>query len=91
MSNMWSADVLLEAETATHLVVDDCDLSFEKFQLWKPFVGCQKNIVITDKYRPKMFLKWGKPTIFISNDPCTWPPSYTDLNMRIIEIKDYLY
>lgn len=50
--------------SADYLIYDDIrfDPKFLK-GLW----GGQKQITMTDKYRKKMTVKWGKPFIFICN------------------------
>ncbi|OAX31020.1 hypothetical protein K503DRAFT_788101, partial [Rhizopogon vinicolor AM-OR11-026] len=34
---------------------------------YKMLFGAQKNVVLTDKYRRKMAIKWGKPCILLTN------------------------
>jgi len=52
-------------DTARYCVLDDFDVKF--FPQWKSFLGCQKCFVLTDKYRKKRTVQWGKPTIWLSN------------------------
>lgn len=79
--------------SAAYAVFDDFDYSHRSWQWWKNFVGCQKDIVVTDKYRPKTTLRWGIPSIFLSNDdvPISWPQSYCDANLVIIKVTRRLY
>lgn len=60
-------------EEAEYAVFDDMDADTEKplekyFPSWKQFFGAQKEFTVTDKYKKKRNVKWGKPIIFISNN-----------------------
>lgn len=60
-------------EEALYAIFDDMDcdpdIPFEKcFRSWKAFFGAQKEFTVTDKYKRKMKVKWGKPIIWISNN-----------------------
>lgn len=53
-----------------YAVFDDMQLfSRERISYFKPFIGCQKEFDITDKYRHKRTLSWGRPSIFLMNLP----------------------
>jgi len=49
-----------------YIILDDFDIKF--FPNWKSFIGCQKQFTVTDKYRGKRTVKWGKPCIWLNND-----------------------
>lgn len=57
---------------AKYAIFDDFDKEGKKleeyFPQWKCWFGAQKEFTVTDKYRRKMSVKWGKPIIFISNN-----------------------
>ena len=57
---------------AEYAIFDDFDKEGKKleeyFPQWKCWFGAQKEFTVTDKYRKKMSVKWGKPIIFISNN-----------------------
>lgn len=59
-------------EEAEYAVFDDFDIDGKKleeyFRSWKCWFGAQKEFNITDKYKRKMNVRWGKPIIFISNN-----------------------
>ncbi|QDJ95217.1 replication-associated protein [Capybara virus 5_cap1_460] len=55
----WNAD-------ASYIILDDFNFKF--FPQWKSFLGCQKRFVLTDKYRKKRTVSWGKPCIVLGND-----------------------
>lgn len=57
--DLWDDD-------AQYAVFDDMDWKF--FINWKCWLGAQKDFSCTDKYRRKMNLKWGHPTIWLSNN-----------------------
>ncbi|UDN67472.1 replication-associated protein [robinz virus RP_428] len=55
----WNSD-------AKYIILDDFNIKF--FPAWKSFFGCQKSFVLTDKYRKKRTVQWGKPCIWLCND-----------------------
>lgn len=60
-------------ENADYIIIDDFDkdpdVKLEKyFPSWKQFFGCQREFTLTDKYRRKTKVHWGKPMIWISNN-----------------------
>lgn len=50
---------------AEYLILDD--IEWEYLPNKKPLLFCQKEFVLTDKYRKKKTVKWGKPSIYICN------------------------
>lgn len=52
-------------DNATYIVLDDFNIKF--FPQWKSFFGAQKQFVLTDKYRKKRTVSWGRPLIFLCN------------------------
>jgi len=54
----WDAEAL-------YVVLDDFNIKF--FPQWKSFFGAQKCFVLTDKYRKKRTVLWGKPCIWVCN------------------------
>lgn len=54
----WNSD-------AKYLIFDDMDFDFVPAR--KCFFGAQKEFTITDKYRGKRTVQWGKPLIYLSN------------------------
>lgn len=56
-------------EDADYIVLDDFNPEITKFlPSWKCFFGGQKQFVLTDKYRGKRTVNWGKPMIWLSNE-----------------------
>jgi len=53
-------------DQASYIVLDDFNIKF--FPQWKSFLGAQKRFVLTDKYRKKRTVSWGKPCIWCCND-----------------------
>lgn len=51
---------------ADYLVLDDIDWKFLPNR--KQFLGGQYEFELSDKYRSKRTVKWGKPTIYCMND-----------------------
>jgi len=60
------------SDTAEYAVFDDIQGGFEFFPAYKGWLGAQKEFTVTDKYRKKKTVHWGKPSIMLMNDdPCT--------------------
>ncbi|UDN67454.1 replication-associated protein [robinz virus RP_389] len=52
-------------ETAKYIVLDDFNIKF--FPQWKSFFGAQECFVLSDKYRKKRTVTWGKTCIWLCN------------------------
>lgn len=70
-------------EDAAYIIIDDFDKDPDTpleryFPSWKQFFGCQKEFTLTDKYRRKQKVKWGKPLIWISNNEINCKSSTLD-------------
>lgn len=99
MPTMFNADAISLGEycgpvptTSLRILVLD-DFDYDNWQFFKQFVACQPFVTFTDKYRPKLTVKWGIPTIFVANDPPpgSWPMQYCEANMDIIYISESLF
>lgn len=53
-------------ESADYVIWDDID--FNSIYSPKSWFGAQKEIIVTDKYRHKIRLHWGKPSIYLCNE-----------------------
>lgn len=79
---------------ASYIIFDD--ISFDFIPAPKSFWGAQKSFVVTDKYRKKKTLSFGKPLIFLCNpedDPTLsnkWSQWFED-NCTIVKITNKLY
>ena len=77
------------------------DIPFKFFNSWQAFLGCQKDISLTDKYRAKRTVPWGKPAIYLTNIPPTeWEDpnypsgalfSYIQRNCVFVQVDEPLY
>ncbi|AJD07521.1 replication-associated protein [Sewage-associated circular DNA virus-37] len=56
---------------AQYAIFDDW-ADWSKFYAYKQFLGAQRQFTITDKYRRKRTVRWGKPAIVISNLRPAW-------------------
>lgn len=55
---------------AEYAVFDDMMGGLEYFHSYKFWLGAQKQFYMTDKYKGKTLVKWGRPCIYVSNtDP----------------------
>lgn len=52
-------------QDAEYIIFDDFDFQYMPGK--KAFFGAQKNFVLTDKYRGKRTIEWGKPFIYVNN------------------------
>lgn len=77
-----------------YAVFDDLYGGFKGFPEYKAFLGGQKTVIATDKYRKKVRFNWGKPCIYIcQEDPRLTEGKHVDLqwlegNCKFIEIKN---
>ena len=56
-------------EDAELIILDDFSPEFVKYlPAWKCFFGGQKEFTLTDKYRGKKTVRWGKPMIWLANE-----------------------
>lgn len=56
-------------ESADYIILDDFSSDILKYlPSWKCFFGGQKQFTLTDKYRGKKTVHWGKPMIWLSNE-----------------------
>jgi len=76
---------------AQYMILDD--MEFEFIPARKPLFFAQKDFVLTDKYRKKKTVKFGKPVIYLCNNVPDWDKyrdPYLD-NVIIVQIHDKLY
>lgn len=71
-----------------YAIFDDFE-DWDRFYVYKQFLGAQKEFVLTDKYRKKQNVQWGKPSIILSNIM----PTFKDMtwiydNCFICDIKE---
>lgn len=65
--NISECDVINEAGYA---VFDDMQGGFDFFHGYKFWLGAQREFTVTDKYKGKKHILWGKPSIWLcNNDP----------------------
>lgn len=57
--------------TAEYAVFDDWS-DWSKFYFYKQFMGAQRQFTLTDKYRKKRTVRWGKPCIILANNRPQW-------------------
>lgn len=78
-------------DNAKYIILDDFTIEVDKYlPSWKCFFGSQEEFTLTDKYRSKRTVKWGKPLIWLNNEDFKVSLStytYIHLNSKIIEIK----
>jgi hypothetical protein len=53
--------------TARYAVFDDMQGGFSFFHSYKFWLGAQKDFTVTDKYKHKQKVKWGRPSIVCMN------------------------
>lgn len=57
-------------EDAEYAVFDDMMGGLDFFPSYKFWLGAQKQFYMTDKYKGKKLINWGRPCIYVSNsDP----------------------
>ena len=78
-------------DTATYMVLDD--IEFEFIPARKALFFGQEQFVMTDKYRKKKTVRWGKPVLYLCNNEPQWD-KYKDpyqANIFIVHIVDTLF
>ena len=93
MCNMFSLDKW--DSDANYLVLDDIEWKFLPHK--KQLLGGQKEFTVTDRYKPKRTVQWGKPCIYcingdqyleMANDPI-W--AWLQENCKFVFINNKLY
>lgn len=79
------------SDSAEYAVFDDFP-EWDKWRFYKQFLGAQYEITLTDKYRKKRTVRWGKPSILLSNTL----PNFIDMewvraNCVIVNVINKLY
>lgn len=72
-------DMRADLDEALYAVFDDMQGGFKFFPSYKGWLGAQSKFTVTDKYRGKTSIQWGRPTIWICNES---PSEWTDVDMR---------
>lgn len=76
---------------AEYAIFDDFD-DWSKWFSYKQWLGAQKEFTVTDKYRKKMNISWGKPTILLSNEiPLFKDQNWIDKNCITFVVKNKLF
>ena len=92
MSQVFNLDSL--NTDSDYLVLDDFSTP-ENLRNYKAWFGAQHSVDVTDKYRPKRQITWGKPCIWLSNDDPTlvskWDQGWISRNCVIIYLDHNLY
>lgn len=55
-------------ESADYAIFDDLVGGFKFFPNYKAWLGCQHEFEVTDKYKKKKTMHWGKPSIMLMNE-----------------------
>lgn len=79
--DLWNDD-------AKYAIFDDYE-DWKKFYNYKCWLGAQLEFSITDKYKRKKNIKWGKPSIVLSNiDPDFSDQQWIKKNCVVYFMKD---
>lgn len=79
MLDLWDDD-------ASYAVFDDFE-DWTRFFNYKQFLGAQEEFVVSDKYRKKRNVTWGKSCIILSNqDPNFKDKEWILLNTFFVDI-----
>lgn len=81
-------------DNAKYAVFDDMQGGFDFFHGYKFWLGGQADFTVTDKYKGKRSIKWGRPSIWLcNNDPSTekvdW--SWLEGNCVIVELRHTIF
>lgn len=92
MNGQFNLNQMKDVEEAQYIVLDD--FKADDFHQYKSFIGAQKEFDITDKYKGKVHVEWGKPCIWLSNDePSTylWDQNWLAKNSVTVHVDWKLY
>lgn len=99
LHNYWCGQFNMDGfrEDVKYAVFDDFG-GFKFFPMWKCWLGAQKEFAMTDKYRKKMTLKWGKACIWLCNpeddprvDLNASQKEWFDINVKTVYLFKKLY
>lgn len=65
---LFSAREALDNPKAEYAVIDDIAGGIKFFPRFKDWLGCQAEFQLKELYREPRLFKWGKPTIWCSNE-----------------------
>lgn len=81
MGIMSGEVALRDMQDAHYAILDDMRGGISFFPSWKEWLGCQQVITIKKLYRDPVQIKWGRPTIWLSNtDPRQQLSSQEDIH-----------
>lgn len=81
MGVMSGEVALRDMPDAEYAIFDDMRGGIEFFPSWKEWLGGQSIVSVKKLYRDPVQLKWGKPSIWLSNvDPRTQLKNVEDVN-----------
>lgn len=76
---------------AEYAIFDDL-VNWQSWASYKQWLGAQRQFVVTDKYRRKMSILWGKPCILLANELPMFPdPTWVRANCVIYNLQNKLY
>jgi hypothetical protein len=82
----WNSEV-------DYIILDDFNIEF--LPNYKCFFGAQKEFTLTDKYKRKKTVTWGKPLIWLGNQDPTYAKNvdheWIMANSKIVFIDNKLY
>lgn len=87
---------LVKSESVEYAVFDDIRGGIKFFPAFKEWLGCQAYVTVKELYREPALIKWGRPSIWISNeDPrlvmdagdVTW----MEKNCIFVEVNDPIF
>jgi len=77
--------------TSKYAIFDDFE-DWSRFYNYKQWLGAQDEFIVTDKYRKKKTIKWGKPCIVLANqDPGFKDSEWISVNCIKVELINNLF
>lgn len=64
---LFNMEDVMNLDDVEYAVFDDMQGGFDFFHAYKFWLGCQDEFTVTDKYKGKRKIKWGKPSIWLCN------------------------
>jgi len=86
----WYSMINLETFNPTCPIVIFDDFDWDKIPCKKGWLGAQHTIVVSDKYKKKQTIEWGRPCVILTNDDPVLS-AWERANLIILRIRDPLY
>lgn len=86
----WYSMINLDTFNRSCPIVIFDDFEWDKIPCKKGWLGAQSTIVVSDKYRKKQTIEWGRPCVILTNDDPVLSP-WERANLLVLKVRDPLF